>query len=209
MSRPIDMEKVKIIYERLVEEIRKHEPELLGKHRVFLLGSYREDLKNREGYSFRELLEMLRDEIKKCFKDVYPFLMDEITGKYSFLYELRRIFKFHEGFLGIVYFADTVILIFDVAKTEEREVEVPSFGHIFEAELISMISELAKRTYVFARKLKPEEVEKLPAYVPDIIYGSGAITFSSTSEMIDMVLNLVDRRLKELRKKNCENQKEK
>lgn len=194
----------KSVYEKLLEEIKKINPEILKKHNIFILGFYERGLKNFDGYTPREVLEMLKNAIEKRFRDAHPFLMDEMTDEYNILRKLKKELELVKGFYALMYFADTAILIFDVVLKNGR-IWIPSpTGPLTEAFIIRRESKFLEKTFIFARKLDRKIFEKLPPYIFDVIYRKDVVLFSSTKELIEKVLKVIEKRLKEWKKKKEE-----
>lgn len=200
-----DIEKGESLYDMIVERIRKYEPEILRKYKIFILGFYEKNLRNPDGYTPRQVLEELRAKIKNEFgEEVYPFLMNEITKK-SYLRFLNRLVEEGEDlpvFFALVIFEDLIVLVFDVVL-KDGKVWIPSpSGPLVELFSLRLKPDWIKRTYVFARKLDEETLKKFPSYIRKLVYKhEGVQLFSSTNELLEKVLKVVEEKLKEWKEK--------
>ncbi|MHA1580894.1 MAG: hypothetical protein ACTSYM_00085 [Candidatus Baldrarchaeia archaeon] len=205
-----DVEKGESLYDMIVERIRKYEPEILRKFKIFILGFYEKNLRNPDGYTPRQVLEMLRANIKNKFgEEVYPFLMDEITKK-PYLHFLNKLVEEGEDlpvFFALVIFEDMIILVFDVVL-KNGKVWIPSpSGPIIELFSLRLKPDWIKRTHVFARKLDEETLKKFPSYIRKLVYKHERVQFfASTNELIEKILKIIGGKIKEWKKEKIKKQ---
>lgn len=164
------------------------------------------EMKNFDGYSPRQVLEILKKRIEEEFKDAHPFLMDEMTDRYKILQKLKKEIALTNVFFALMFFANMAILIFDVVL-KNGKIWIPSpTGPLSEATFIRLYPEWTEKTVVFARKLDKKIFEKLPPYIYDVIYRKGTVLFSSTEELIEKVLKVLEKRIKEWGKEKIKRQ---
>ena len=143
-------------------------PEVLAKKRVFILGSYRPD--------YRERLELIRDCINRM-EDWFAFLMSDIKGLEKDEEE-DLIAKFF--FLG--RWADVILLVL------EHDVG----GHVLELGMVSVLGRYREKTYELVRRDVLNRVSAMVRGLLDYYRGEGrCVEFKDDEELRGLVSQIL------------------